>query len=143
MLTSPLRGAPIWSALRISLGQNVDETSSIDNGYLFAEVPFTWEKNSTLAFNFGPKLAWSESGSIWGFGLGANIQLFPGWELVPETNFVMNSGYPSNATLGLRWNATNNITIEAYGTTSSSIIDIGQLLNASEVRWGSRLLIRL
>ena len=71
------------------------------------------------------------------------IQLAPGWELVPEANIAMNSLKKINGTLGLRWNATDNITIEVYGTTASSIIDMGQLLDAEEVRWGSRMSFKL
>ena len=75
--------------------------------------------------------------------MGTNVQLAPDWALVSETNVVMNSLKESNATLGIRWNATDSITIEAYGTTASSIIDMGQLLNAEEIRWGSRISIKL
>ncbi len=143
VLTSPLRGAPAWSALRLSFGRNIDEETNSANGYLFAETPLTWEANSKVALNINPKLAWTGAGSLWGIGLGGNIQLAPGWELVPEANFVLSSLEKSNYTLGIRWNATNNITIEAYGTTATSLIDMGQLLNADEVRWGSRLSIKL
>ena len=143
VLASPLRGAPLWSALRISFGRSIDEATNIANGYLFAETPLTWELNSKAAININPKLAWTGVGNLWGVGIGANIQLAPGWELVPETNIVVNSQGNNNVTLGLRWNATDNLTIEAYGTTTSSIVDMGQLLNADEVRWGSRVSIRL
>ena len=143
VLTSPLRGAPTWSALRISFGRSINEETNTANGYLFAETPLTWEVNSKLAININPKLAWAGVGSLWGIGIGANIQLAPGWALVPETNMAINSLSKSNGTLALRWNATSNITIEAYGTTASSTIDMGQLLNAEEVRWGSRISIKL
>ena len=143
VLTSPLRGAPTWSALRISFGRSINEETNTANGYLFAETPLTLEVNSKLALNINPHLAWAGVGSLWGIGIGANIQLAPGWALVPETNMAMNSLSNSNGTLALRWNATSNITIEAYGTTASSIIDMGQLLNAEEIRWGSRISIKL
>ena len=90
-----------------------------------------------------PKLAWTGVGSLWGIGIGAAIQLAPGWELIPEVNITMGSPKNSNGTLGLRWSATDNIIIEAYGTTASSIIDMGQLLTSAEVRWGSRITIKL
>ena len=77
--------------------------------------------------------------SLWGIGVGANIQLAPGWTLIPETNIPINSRGKSTGTVGLRWNATNNVTIEVYGTTASSIVDMGQLLDADEVSWGSRI----
>ena len=141
VLTSPLRGEPVWSAIRISFGNSIDELTNNANKYLFAESPFTWEKNSKLAISISPKIAWSEVGGLWGIGIGANIPLFPKWELIAETNIVNNLQEDSNATLGLRWNATNNVTIEAYGTTASSILDMGQLLNAEEVRWGTRVSI--
>ena len=142
VLTSPLRGAPIWSALRLSFGRNMDEVTDTANGYLFAETLYLGS-NSEVAININPKIAWAGVGSLWGIGIGSNMQLAPGWELVPEVNIVLNSQKQSNGTLGLRWNATNNITIEVYGTTASSIIDMGQLLNAEEVRWGSRISIKL
>ena len=143
VLSSPLRGAPIWSALRISLGCCKNEVINTYNDHLFIEAPLTWEGNSRLAISINPKLAWTEVGNIWGIGLGANIQLTPNWALVAETNIVMKSREKSNGTLSLRWNATKNTTIEVYGTTASSILDIGQLLNAEEVRWGSRISFRL
>ena len=143
VLSSPLRGAPIWSALRLSFGQSIDEINDTVNSYLFAETPLTWEANSKVAISINPKLAWAGVGSLWGIGIGANIQLAPGWELVPEANIAMNSLKKINGTLGLRWNATDNITIEVYGTTASSIIDMGQLLDAEEVRWGSRMSFKL
>ena len=143
MLTSPLRGAPIWSALRLSFGRNIDKITDSANGYLFAETPLTWEVNSKVAISINPKLAWTGIGSLWGIGLGANIQLAPGWELVPESNIDINYLEKSNFTLGLRWNTTDDIMLEVYGTTASSIIDMGQLLNADEVRWGSRISIKL
>ena len=59
VLTSPLRGAPIWSALRISFGRNMDAINNTANGYLFAETPLTWEANSNRT-NVNPKVAyWS------------------------------------------------------------------------------------
>ena len=143
VLTSPHRGASAWSALRLSFGRNIDELNNTANGYLFAETPLTWGGNSEVAISINPKLAWSGIGSLWGIGLGANVQLAPGWELVPESNISVNSLENSNFTLGLRWNTTDDITVEVYGTTASSIIDMGQLLNAEEVRWGSRISIRL
>ena len=137
-----MRGAPIWSALRISFGGVTDKATKTANSYLFAEAPITWEKKSKLAININPKIALAGVGSLYGIGVGANIQLAPGWELVPETNILLNSSHTSNATLGVRWNATNNITIEAYATTASSIIDMGQLISAEEVRWGGRFITR-
>ena len=142
VLTSPLRGAPIWSALRISLGRNMDTNNNTAEGYLFAETPLTWEANSKIAININPKVAWTGVGSLSGIGLSANIQLAPGWELIPEANIIFNSQSDANATLGLRWNATDNIAIETYGSTASSIVDIGQLLNDEQTRWGSRLIIQ-
>ena len=142
VLSSPLRGAPIWSALRLSFGRSINDKTSTANGYLFAETPLTWEANPKVAISINPKLAWTGVGSLSGVGLGANIHLAPGWELVPETNIATNSLEKSNFTLGFRWHATDSFTIEAYSSTASSIIDMGQLLNAEEVRWGSRISIK-
>ena len=143
VLTSPLRGAPIWSALRMSFGRNVDTINNVAQGYLFTETPITWEVTSKIAINLNPKFAWSDTGNLWGVGISANIDLAPRWQLVPEVNIVVNDQESSNGTVGLRWNATDDITVEAYGSTASSMLDIGQLLSAEEVRWGGRIIIKL
>ena len=143
VLTSPLRGAPIWSALRISFGRNMDIVNNTGQGYLFAETPLTWEANSTIGFNINPKIAWSGVGTLYGLGTSSNIQLAPRWELIPEINIILNSENEFNGTLGLRHNPSENITIEVYGSTSASTIDIGQLVNAEEIRWGGRLIVKL
>ena len=143
ILASPLRGAPLWSALRLSLGSNIDTNNNTKSGYLFAETPFTWEANSKIAININPKLAWSEIGTMWGLGIGTNINLAPRWEILSEANIILNSHTESNITLGLRWHTSDNIAVEIYGSTASSILDIGQLLDAEEIRWGSRLILKL
>ena len=143
VLTSPLRGAPFWSALHLSFGRSVDASNKTAEGYLFAETPLTWEVNPKIAVNISPKLAWSGVGDLWGLGISANIDIAPRWEIISEANIVLNSQKESNGTLGLRWNASENIAIEMYGSSASSIVDIGQLLNAEQIRWGSRLILKL
>ena len=108
---------------------------------MFTESTSTWEATPWLAFNVNPKLAWSGVGTLWGVGLSANVQLAPRWELIPEGNLVVNDFSQSNSTLGLRWWATESIALEAYGSTAASVLDIGQLLSAEQVRWGGRLLV--
>ncbi|WP_156487600.1 hypothetical protein [Synechococcus sp. MIT S9509] len=137
---SPLRGAPFWGGGRITLGRSNQE-SSTGQGYVFAETMATWEATEGLAINFNPKVALSGAGNLWGLGISSNLQLFPGWELVPEGNVVINQLSQSNGTLGLRWHATDSVALEAYGSTAASLLDIGQLINAEQVRWGGRLLI--
>ena len=137
---SPLRGAPFWGGGRISLGRNSDTVNNTGQGYVFAETMATWEATQNLAVNISPKLAWSGAGNLWGLGLSSNIQLFPGWELVTEANFVVSQPSQSNSTIGLRWHATESIAIETYGSTAASLLDIGQLINAEQIRWGGRLL---
>ena len=117
----------------MSYGHCKDEANNTENGYLFAETPLTWEVNSKVAINISPKHAWTEVENLWGIGIGANIQLAPDWELITETNIVMNSQRKNNGTIGLRWNATDKITIEAYGTTAPSIIDGNSLIPRSSM----------
>jgi hypothetical protein len=138
---SPLRGAPFWAGGSITLGRNSDTVNNTGQGYVFAETTNTWEANPNLAFNLNPKVAWSGAGNLWGLGLSANWQLAPGWQLIPEANLVLNALEQSNGTLGLRWQTTNTVALETYGSTAASILDIGQLLSAEELRWGARVLI--
>ena len=142
VLTSPMRGAPIWSAFRLSFGRSIHASNKTAPGYLFAETPFTWEANPRIAVNINPKLAWSGVGNLWGLGISTNIQLSPRWDIISEANLILNSQNESNGTLALRWNTSDDIAIEIYGSTASSIVDIGQLLNAEEIRWGSRLILK-
>ena len=137
---SPLRGAPFWGGGRITLGRS-DQNSSTGQGYVFAEGMVTCEATKDIAINVNPKVALSGAGDLWGFGISTNLKLFPGWELIPEGNIVINESSQSNATLGVRWHATDSIAIEAYGSTAASLLDIGQLINAEQVRWGGRVLM--
>lgn len=54
---------------------------------------------------------------------------------------VVNNLAQSNGTLGLRWSTTESVALEAYGSTAASILDVGQLLNAEQIRWGGRVLV--
>ena len=143
VLTSPLRGAPIWSALRISLGGNIDAINKPAQGYLFVETPLTWEATSQVAINISPKFAWSGSGNHSGIGISFNIDIAPNWQLIPEVNIIVNDQKSSNETLGLRWNANDNTSLEAYASTAPSLADVGQLLSAEEICWGGRFIIKL
>ena len=144
VLASPLRGAPIWNALQLSFGNSRDSINNTEQGYLFTETPFTWEASPKIAVNINPKLAWrSGSGSAWGLGISTNIQLAPRWEIIPEANIVLTSQKENNVTLGLRWNASDNVSIDLYATTASSIVDIGQLVNAGQIHCGSRFTLKL
>jgi hypothetical protein len=136
---SPLRGAPFWGGGRISLGRNNDPSSY--QGYVFAETMATWEATPRLALNLNPKLAWSGVGTPWGFGLGANIQLAPRWQLIPEVNLVASDTSQSNGTLGLRWIASDAVKVDVYVSNAAGILDMGQLLASSQARVGGRLIL--
>ncbi len=138
---SPLRGAPVWGGGRITLGRNSDIVNNTGQGYVFAETMLTWEASPGLALNANPKVVLSGGGNLWGVGLSANVQLAPRWQLVPEGNVVVNNLAQSNGTLGLRWSTTESLALEAYGSTAASILDVGQLLNAEQIRWGGRVLV--
>ena len=97
----------------------------------------TWQANSKLALHLNPKIAHSGGGDLWGFGISANIKLAPRWELIPEANFVTNNSSQSNRTITLRWTATDTLTVDIYGTTAASMIDIGNLTSADIARIGA------
>ena len=136
---SPLRGAPLWVAGRISLGRNKDPDSY--QGYVFAESIQTWEANDWLAFNFNTKGAWSGISNPWGIGLGANLQLSKKFQLIPEGNIVISDKTQSNATLSLRWLINNSMNMDIYMSNASGLQDIGQLLKSLDTRFGGRLSI--
>ena len=136
---SPLRGAPFWGGGRITLGRNTDTVTNTGQGYVYAETMATWEVTPQLAVNLNPKVAWSGAGNLYGVGMSANVRLAPRWELVTESNVVTNNIAQSNGTVGLRWRTTDQVTVESYMSTAASLLDIGQLLSAEDVRLGGRL----
>ena len=136
---SPLRSAPFWGGGYISVGRSIDDTNNRAPGYLFAETMATLELNKKIAINLNPKLAWSGISNSWGVGVSSNIQIFPTLELVPEANIVLDRINQSNVTLGVRWHASDRHSIDIYASTAASILDIGQLISADEVRLGTRL----
>ena len=135
---SPLRGAPIWAATHITFGRSIKSNNDAPS-YLMVELMSTWEANSKLALHLNPKIAQSGAGNLWGLGISANIKLAPHWELIPEANIVANNISQTNGTLALRWAATEALTIDIYGTTATSMIDIGTLTSAGTAQIGSRL----
>ena len=138
---SPLRGAPFWGSGYIGMGRTIDETNQRAPGYLFAETIATLELSDKIAFNFNPKLAWSGIENLWGVGLSSNIQLTPRLEFIPEANIVMGKLSQTNATLGIRWHATEKFSIDFYTSTAASIREIGQLISSERLRWGARLIL--
>jgi hypothetical protein len=136
---SPLRGAPFWGAGRISLGRENPPGSG--QGYVFAETVNTWEANRWLALHFNPKVAWSGVGVPWGFGLGASIQLGESFQLIPEANLVASSWNQSNATLALRWLASDALKFDLYVSNAAGLLDMGQLLTADQARVGGRVIL--
>jgi hypothetical protein len=135
---SPLRGDPIWAATHITFGRSIKKDNDAP-GYLMAELMSTWEANSKLALHLNPKVAQSGVGNLWGFGISAHIKLAPRWELIPEANFVTNNSSQNNGTIALRWTASEALTVDAYGTTAASMIDIGTLTSANAMRIGGKL----
>ena len=93
-----------------------------------------------MAFNLNPKLAWSGVSIPWGVGLSANIQLGPSFQLIPELNVVGSQISASNATLALRWLATSSTNLEVYVSNAAGLVDMGQLIENSNLRVGGRLL---
>ena len=140
---SPLRGAPFWGGGHISMGRSVDKANARSTTYLFGETMATLELTKNLAINLNPKIASSGAGNLWGLGLGANIQLSPKLEIIPEANFVISQISQSNATLGVRWHATEKLSVDAYASTAASLLGTGQLINAGKARAGIRLMLSL
>ncbi|MCP9807138.1 hypothetical protein KBY71_11495 [Cyanobium sp. T1B-Tous] len=140
MVFRPSKSLPLWAAGRISVGRNEDASSK--QGYFFFETINTWEATPTLAFNLNPKLAWSGSGTSWGVGLGANLQLGASFQLIPEVNVVatdLGGTNGSNGSLALRWLASSSTTVDVYVSNAAGLYDLGQLLGNDQVRVGARL----
>ena len=100
----------------------------------------TLEINKRIAVSINPKLAWSGIGNLWGVGLGSNIEILPNIELITEANIVCNEPNQSNITVGTRWHTTDRLSIDIYASSAASILDIGQLISADEVRLGTRVI---
>ena len=160
VVLSPLRGAPFWAGGRVTLGRNNDlfnnaGQDNIGQGYVFSETMATWELSSNFALSVNPKLVIGNAGQLWGVGVGSNFQLAPFWQLIAEGNLVfsklrkpgmltvdsdilMKASFQNNGTLGLRWQVKEGLFIDFFGTSSASLLDAGQLLTATKMRWGFR-----
>ncbi len=135
---SPLRGAPIWTSGRISLGRNNDAKSY--QGYIFAESINTYEYNSWLALNVNPKIALSGISDPWGVGFSANIQIGHSFQLIPEINFVGSHTEATNMTIALRWLAKPEFTyVDFYLSNAAGLMDIGQLMRTDDPRIGTKV----
>ncbi len=137
---SPLRGAPLWTSGRISLGRNNDAKSY--QGYIFAESINTWEANEWLAFNVNPKIALSGVSDPWGIGISANLQIGESFQLIPEVNLVGSHLAATNSTFALRWLANpETIYVDFYLSNAAGLMDIGQLMRVNETRIGGKVSI--
>ncbi len=137
---SPLRGAPFWTAGRISLGRNNDVKSY--QGYIFAESINTWEANSWLALNINPKIALSGVSDPWGIGISANIQLGKKFQFIPEVNIVGSHMDATNTTFALRWLAIPESTfLDLYISNAAGLTDIAQLMRTNDTRIGGKVSI--
>ena len=132
---------PIWSGLHTSWGYNFQSNGTTE-GYLFLETMHTWEAAPWLAFNVNPKLANSGSGTPWGVGMSANIQLGKSFQLIPEINAIATNFGGTNGTNGsvsLRWLASTKKTLDLYVSNAAGLLDMGQLLGNNQIRIGSKL----
>jgi hypothetical protein len=142
MVMRSTKNLPIWSGGRISLGRNYQPSSY--QGYLFFESMNTWEATPWLAFTINPKVAFSGLGTPWGLGIGANIQLGPSFQLIPEINAVatdLGGTNGTNGSLNLRWLANPNTTLDLYVTNAAGLLDMGQLMGNNQVRVGTKLML--
>ncbi len=142
MVMRPTKHLPIWSGGRISVGRNFQPSSY--QGYLFFESMNTWEATPWLALTINPKFANSGLGTPWGVGFGANIQLGPSFQLIPEINAVatdLGGTNGTNGSLNLRWLANPKTTVDLYVTNAAGLLDMGQLLGNNQVRVGTKLML--
>jgi hypothetical protein len=129
-----LRGAPFSLAGTASFGQDAL------SGYLFAELIATWEANRWLALTLNPKFVRAGNGTPIGIGLAANLQLAKNFQLIPEINIAANETAGTNATLALRWLASNRSALDVFMSNAAGLIDVGQLLeNVDQTRVGARI----
>ncbi len=141
MVFRPTKGLPIWAGGRLTVGRTA---GSQGQGYLFFETINTWEATPTLALNLNPKLAWSGSGTSWGVGLSANLQLGQSFQLIPEVNLVatdLGGQNGSNGSLALRWLASKTTSLDLYLTNAAGLLDLGQLLGNDQLRVGARVML--
>ena len=159
---SPLRGAPFWGAGRITLGLKnalFGETRQVDNDqdHVFSEVMATWEISPNYALTLNPKIAISKAGQRLGIGIGSNLELAHGLQLIIEGNAAINNpsnarklverghvpinnSVQNNATLGIRWQFKENLVANFYCSSTISMLNVGQIFTSHQLRFGTRLM---
>lgn len=146
MFHRPTQSLPVWLGGRITAGRAGGGDQAIGGqGNLFAELMGSWEATPSLAFHLNPKLSWSGSGTSWGVGAGANIQLAERLQLLPEVNLVatdLGGSNGTNASLGLRWLASSSTTVDVYISNAMGIVDLTQLISSDEPRLGAKITVQ-
>ena len=146
MVFRPTKALPVWLGGRVTAGRAGGGLQAEGaQGNLFAELMGSWEATPKLAFHLNPKLSWSGSGTSWGVGLAANLQLAKRLQLLSELNLVatdLGGSNGSNASLGLRWLASAGTTVDLYISNAMGMVDLTQLLSSEELRLGAKLTVQ-
>ena len=122
--------------LRTSLGRSF---GSSRQGYMFAELLNTIRFNDWLALNISPKYFFSGVKSYGGLGVSSYINLSDNLQLIPEINTSLNNESNLNSTLALRYSYSPKSSVDLYYSNAAGILDIGNLSEDKENRFGIKL----
>ncbi|MEB3226033.1 MAG: hypothetical protein VKJ86_09540 [Synechococcus sp.] len=92
------------------------------------ELSFAYSPNDMVTFKLNPKVALFSDESIFGTGLGINLQLYPGFQFIGEIT-PMFSDDPTIWGAGLRYLfPKSNLGLGVYGTNGAGMTDIGSFI---------------
>ncbi|WP_232315059.1 porin family protein [Picosynechococcus sp. PCC 7003] len=124
-------GDPFSLAIR---GAFQDASNSDDDGIglFLAETIFSYSANDAITFMFNPKAGFFGDETLIGTGLGVNLQLSPGLQLIGEVT-PMVSNDPIVWAAGARYLfPKSNFGLGVYGTNAAGKGNIGSLIHQSD-----------
>ena len=115
----------------ISLGGRIAVLSQKGTDSFSGELSLVYSFNDVIAFTFNPKVALFGDEDIIGTGVGFNLQLFPGFQLIGEVT-PMVSDDPTVWAAGARYLFPgSNVGLGVYGTNAAGTSDIGSFIRQS------------
>lgn len=115
-----------------SLGTRIGLIFQDGTDSFLGELSFGYSPNDTISFTLNPKVAFFSDESIVGTGLGVNLQVSPGLQLIGEVT-PMVSNDPIVWAAGARYLfPKSNFGLGVYGTNAAGKGNVGSLIRQSD-----------
>ncbi|WP_030006194.1 hypothetical protein [Picosynechococcus sp. NKBG042902] len=115
-----------------SLGSRIALVFQDGTDSFLGDLSFAYSPNDTISFTLNPKVALFSDESIVGAGLGVNLQLSPGLQLIGEVTPMLSDDPFVWAAAARYLFPKSNFGLGVYGTNTSGKGNIGSLIRQSD-----------